>query len=105
MRTCWTVSAAIASALLIAGCVSPPPRYASERGATMQQFMQDRYQCAQEARGQGSEAYVDRYGGASRSSVTVNRSLFSSCLAARGYRLDPNGPLIVPPDAIVRTSD
>lgn len=56
-------------------------------GATQEIFMQDRYVCLQEAQ-QGRS--------------TMDRPLFVSCMAARGYIEDPNGSLYPPLEAVVR---
>ncbi|MDE2447754.1 MAG: hypothetical protein KGO22_02205 [Gammaproteobacteria bacterium] len=77
--------------LLGCGCAAPTPhtpfRY-SKSGTTQEQFMRDRYECLQ-------------YAGETSNSVTPNCDIWISCLAGRGYVLDPNGDLMPPPDKMV----
>jgi hypothetical protein len=63
--------------------------------------MQDRYTCIQQS--QQNRAAVNSYGG--YSGVIVNRGVFMSCMGARGYLLDPNGPLIALPGTEIRMVD
>jgi hypothetical protein len=45
-------------------------------------------------------AYVNAYGGSSNSTVMPSRGLYFTCMGSRGYNLDNDGALIVPPEAI-----
>lgn len=91
----------------LAGCetvsISPVPadRF-SKGGASQDDFMKDRYQCLREGQRSVSSSYITGQNGFIRGSgaggVVVSQSLFRSCLSARGYNLDPNGPLVAPPE-------
>jgi hypothetical protein len=63
--------------------------------------MQDRYVCIQQS--QQNRAAVNSYGG--YSGVIVNRGVFTSCMGARGYILDPNGTLIALPGTEIQMVD
>ena len=79
------------------------PRYSKEGPhVTQEQFMQTRYVCLQEAQQARSGSQVNRYGGSSFTTVVSNSPIYMSCMAAHGYRKDSMGPLVVPPEAIVR---
>jgi hypothetical protein len=93
--------------LALTGCVSastPPVKVFrfSRPDTTQQTFLQDRYQCAQESQQYHAEgrstALVNRYFGSARSEyktgMVANANLYLSCMAARGYTLDDNGPLV-----------
>jgi secreted trypsin-like serine protease len=84
------------------GCGGPPPplRY-THATANHQTYMQDRYVCIQQAQQGRSGAYVNQYGGASHSRVVTNRGVFLACMGAKGYNVDPNGPLTTPPELVV----
>jgi hypothetical protein len=73
--------------LLGCGCAAPTPhtpfRYRNP-GTTQEQFMRDRTECLQ-------------YASETSNSVTPNCGIWISCLAGRGYVLDPNGDLMPPP--------
>jgi hypothetical protein len=64
--------------------------------------MKDRYECLQEAQQRVSGAYVNSYGGAASSRVVASCGVWVSCLGARGYTVDPDGPLAAPPGMEVR---
>jgi len=70
-------------------------------GTSQQQFMKDRYECMMQAREQVSQAYANAYGGAANSEGVVNCGIWSGCLGARGYVVDPNGELKAPPGMAV----
>lgn len=100
------IAAALGAALL-AGCSSaalqaPPMRYA-KAGATQDGYLQDRYQCLQQAREQRSAAAAYEGVGTANSQAVVNGPMFDACMAARGYRLDPNGPFAPPAGAAIAT--
>lgn len=97
---------------LFAGCAPVQPqyqpqlRYESLRGATLDQFLRDRYACYQETAQRVSGAAITPYGGAATSNVIPSCSAFSACLAARGYlRNDAGGSLVVPPGAVLQCSN
>jgi hypothetical protein len=96
------------SAIMLAGCASqaPPlrPTHWSKAGISQETFMRDRYVCLQQAQQGRSAGYVDRYGGSSFGTVVTNGPLLVSCMIARGYAQDPEGVLVPPPEAVVRTS-
>jgi hypothetical protein len=91
------------STLVVYGCVAQRSlvRY-TKPGATQDEFMKDRYECLQEAQQRESGAYVNSYGGAASSRVVASCGVWLSCLGARGYTVDPNGPLGAPPGMEVR---
>jgi hypothetical protein len=93
-----------AVAILLSGCVRqppPPPAHYAKAGATQEQFMKDRYACVLDAQQGRSAAVVGQYGGSSYGTVVTSRGVFTSCMAARGYNIDPNGPLVTPPEALI----
>jgi hypothetical protein len=90
---------AIAVGFLLAGCATEPKMFRfTKAGATQQAYMQDRYDCSMQGRQNVSRAIFSEGSGAAYSTMAVNRGMFMSCMALRGYRLDPNGPLIAPPE-------
>lgn len=87
------------AALIASGSCAVAPTYLArytKRGATQEEFMKDRYECMQEARGRVSRAQVNPYGGAAESTIETDCGVWFACLGARGYRLDPKGELAVP---------
>jgi hypothetical protein len=96
------VSSTLLIALMSLGLVAcqAQPRF-SRPDTTHQQFMKDRYECMKESqRPRGGAAIV---GGIATSNVryVVDCGLATSCMAARGYKPDQNGPLVAPPEAEV----
>ena len=100
----------------ITGCATPPIVFEDISGETrnMQGLLNDRYECLQESSSDGSQISgstnslgAEIYGS---SGLTCNSSIFSACLAARGWlRNDsalalPNA-IIVPPGAVVQCSN
>jgi hypothetical protein len=59
--------------------------YATSNNVTQEQFYKDRYACMQETTTVSSSFYVDRSGGAGRTTTAPTCSAFTACLAARGY--------------------
>jgi hypothetical protein len=102
---CW-VALPLLSTIMLAGCASQPmrPMHWSKADTNQEQFMKERYVCLQEAQQGRSAGYVDRYGGSSVGTVVTNGPLFTSCMMARGYAQNTDGPLVAPPEAVVRTS-
>jgi hypothetical protein len=94
------VVVAIGLLLALAGCTMPePPLFRFEKtGATQQAFMRDRYDCAMQGRQNVSGAAFHEGTGTAYSTMAVNRGLFMSCMSLRGYRHDPRGPLVAPPE-------
>jgi hypothetical protein len=90
----------LSCAFLVGGCVTRVVHY-SRPDTTQQQFMQDRYECLQEAQQRVSGAAVTPYGGGATSRVVANCGVWLSCLGARGYTTDPNGDLFAPPGMAV----
>lgn len=72
-------------ALSLAACASAP-RF-EHASASQQAFLKDRAECLVQA----------------KQAAVVNDGLYHSCMAARGYKQDPNGRLIVPADTLVET--
>jgi hypothetical protein len=99
--------AMIAAACLLSGCATQPrplPHYAKDGGSVTQaQFLQERYVCLQQAQQGRAVGGGDQYGSSYVASVITNKQIFISCMGARGYRIDPDGPLTVPADAVVKT--
>jgi hypothetical protein len=97
----------IACAVVLTGCATqerPMLHYAKDGGSvTQEQFLQERYVCLQQAQQGKAVGGGDRYGSSYSASVVTNKQIFISCMSARGYRVDPNGPLTVPRDAVIRT--
>jgi hypothetical protein len=87
------------AALALAGCAEDVPTVKwSKPGATYDEFMQDRGACVGQAREESRPFYVggQRYAGRPDA---LDSGLFFPCMAARGYRQDPNGfaaPDIIP---------
>jgi hypothetical protein len=83
----------IAPALLLAGlcaCSAPNPRHWSKPGATQTEFLADRSACINLAEYRPTASYD-----APGSGVFLENA-FLSCMDSRGYKLDPNGNLVVP---------
>jgi hypothetical protein len=59
--------------------------------------MKDRYECLQEAEQPYSMAAATPYGGSSSSQTMPSCGVWTACLGARGYVVDPNGNLAAPP--------
>ena len=56
-------------------------------GAGQAEFSQEKYACLQQSQQPASSAYVDRYGGSSRSNIITNGGLYDACMNARGWML------------------
>ena len=98
-----TAIATIGLVAMLAAC-APTPRKTlayTRANTTQDQFMKDRYECLQEAEQRVSAAAVNQYGGASSSQIVPSCGVWTSCLGARGYVVDPNGNLSAPPGMIV----
>src|SRR6266700_2405054 len=70
-------------------------------GGTQEEFMRDRYTCIQDARRRVSGAYVQGGSGSASSGEVISRDIFVSCMGARGYVQDANGPFTAPPGGVV----
>jgi hypothetical protein len=80
--------AALGAAVMVmpAACVVQPPAQRYTRpNTTQQQFMQDRYECLQEA----------------QRGPVPSCSLISACMGARGYVLSSEGDLAPPANMVV----
>ncbi len=86
--------------LALAGCADELPSVRWSRpGATYDQFVQDRAACVTEARAE-SEPFIlggARYAG---KRDVLDSSVFVPCMAARGYRQDPQGFAAPPGDEL-----
>ncbi len=78
-----------AGAILLGGCAATPPMHWIKPGASQEAFMRDHLACVQETQ-------VDPW--AFYKSVSL-----TSCMEARGYKEDPNGNLLQPPEQVVTT--
>lgn len=96
---------AIGPLLACSNCAKPPPLRYTHASADQQTYVQDRYVCVQQTQQQQSGAYVNQYGGSSQSKVVTNRGVFQACMGAKGYRVDPAGPLTTPPEAVIMMVD
>lgn len=85
--------------LLLTGCMTVLSW--SKPGATNEQFLQDRYVCVRDARGEAGGFFVSRGTGGGEVSPVVSRDVFVACMASRGWKQDPNG-FMAPKDGIVR---
>jgi hypothetical protein len=81
-RVLSSIGAAAIPLTLLAACVvqHPAQRY-TRPDTTQEQFMQDRYECLQEA----------------QRGPATSCTLISACMGARGYLLNPAGDLAPPP--------
>ena len=61
------------------------------------QFLKDRYECLQQAEQRVSGAYIGAYGGVANSQMVPSCGVWTSCMGARGYVVEPNGPFVAPP--------
>jgi hypothetical protein len=85
---------------LCSPCASTITRWAKP-GASYDGFLKDRYACIQDARSHVSNAYIDAGRGSARSGEIIRSDIYNACMAARGYREDPNG-FAPPPGGAVR---
>jgi len=98
----------VACAIVLSSCATqsprPTPHYAKDGGSvTQEQFLQERYVCLQQAQQGKAIGGGDQYGSSYSASVITNKQIFISCMGARGYRIDPEGSLVVPRDAVIQT--
>lgn len=92
---------AVLTTVFLAGCASASPAKFSHSTADDRTYTRDRYACLQEARGQYAEG--NRAGFESK--PVVSGPLFRSCMANKGYKLDPNGRFAPPPGTEAVTVD
>lgn len=77
--------------LSIAGCAAMrPPKLWVKRGATTEEFNEDKYACLQQSQQFASGSYSGIYGATSNSGMTTNITLYSACMNAKGYSLKSN---------------
>lgn len=94
-RRLSATSLALASSLALGGCVTQVAYTSTNPNITQQQFLQDRYECTQEAMG----FVANPYGAA----AVPSAQLYVNCMALRGYRQDnANGTLIVPAELVTQ---
>ena len=62
----------------------------------------DTFACNKHSKAKRS-AEADQHGSSYSASVITNKQIFISCMGARGYRIDPDGSLMVPRDAVITT--
>ena len=79
--------------LLLTGCAyfrdpPPPAIYSGPSGASFEDFAKARHSCYKSLP-MGSVSSTNKYGGSYREGVSCGA--FSSCLASKGYRENPNG--------------
>ena len=97
----------VACMIVLSSCAGGPrpttPHYAKDGGGvTQEQFLQERYICLQQAQQGTASGGGNQYGSSYSAGVITNKQIFISCMAARGYRVDPEGPLVVPGGAAIR---
>lgn len=96
-----TITALVLTFLFTACAASPPQKKPTMRwsrpSTTQEQYMSDRYACFQESAEQVSGAAVTAYGGTGGSHTAHSHNAYMACMGARGYVVDPNGPLVAPP--------
>lgn len=101
-------SGLVIGALFLAGCAATPVRYTNSQSVSEAQFMRDRFDCAQRASGRNVSSSGNAVTGWASASMTsrteIDDNLFLACLASRGYIRNPDGPLIVSGQALVKTS-
>jgi hypothetical protein len=91
---------AILVVALVGGCASTVPTWTSNRSASQDEWLKDRYACYNETQQRISGASVDQNGGAANSLVVPMCTAFNACLAARGYtKNDAAGYLGIPKGA------
>jgi hypothetical protein len=90
-------AAAVLVVVLASGACSAPsaPVVAEGKwgrpGSSYEQFMQERYVCAQEASRQKATTSIGYYGGTAEARSVVSASLYRACMGARGWRQDGAG--------------
>jgi hypothetical protein len=72
--------------LILTGCA--PAIYSGPSGATFEDFAAARHSCYTSL-SKESSGYIDVYGGSYNEAVSCGA--FTSCLASKGYRENPNG--------------
>lgn len=91
LRPWWILGAIVALGVLaffLAGCSSKSQW--AKPGVTSQQFSEDSYRCAQEAR-RPEFHFAGRFGGMSDG---VNPDLYRLCLETAGYARTPDGAFV-----------
>ena len=84
-----SLSMVMAGGILLGGCAAAQPMHWTKQGASQEAFMRDHLACVQQTQ-------VDPW--AFYKSVSL-----TSCMEARGYKEDPNGNLLQPPEQVATT--
>jgi hypothetical protein len=98
------IGASLALALTLSGCARAVPAHWAKPGADQTTFMQDRYACIQQSQ-QNKAVWDNGQNGGGVATVVTSRGMLVSCMAAKGYSLDPNGPLVAPVEANMKLVD
>lgn len=86
--------AVVIVSLALGACAAEQPTEVmrwKKSDATYDQFMKQRYTCAQEASRQKSDGVANQYGARSASRPVVSLSLFQACMGANGWREQRDG--------------
>jgi hypothetical protein len=100
IRTIVTVAMLIAVQACAPQAPLPIPRWAKP-STSYDDFLKDRYTCINDARSNVSSAFIEGGSGAARSGEILRGDIYKACMAARGYKEDPNG-FEPPPGGVVR---
>jgi len=96
MKKYLQVAAILSAILAIAGCNAVSPyggTYKFDGPGNFQEFANARYECARATQSYSSTAFVQGGLGAASSNVAPSCSVFSACLASKGYYRNANGRL------------
>lgn len=74
--------------LSILFCCSPK-LYWQKPNSTEDDFNRDKYECMREAQQPNSSSVINLYGGYANSGMHTNMELATTCMRARGWRLEP----------------
>lgn len=88
------VALVICVSVVASACATEPPTEVMrwrKPDATYDQFMKQRYTCAQEASRTKSDGVVNQYGGRTATRSVVSLSLFQACMGASGWREQRDG--------------
>jgi len=82
--------------LILSGCATTTPMVWYKSGASQEEYSRDRYNCLREAQQPVTGSYVNRYAGESSGQIITNNQLYSACMNAKGWFLEPSNPQQVP---------